>query len=442
MHKVLIANRGSIARRIVRACAALKISSVVVFAPADAEAPYLSEATEAYPLIGNTALETYLDQAQLLAIAKRCGADAVHPGYGFLSENPTFASKVCESGLIFIGPSPTWLEQMGDKVAARTLLAQAGFSVFAGSGLVQSADEAARALAKIGLPLVVKPSGGGGGMGMSVVRTESELNAAIERSRHIATQAFSADGVFLERWIERPRHIEFQILADGAGGAMHLYERECSVQRRHQKLIEEAPAPGLSRALLNQQADLAERICGELGYDNVGTLETLYEDSGQFGFLEMNTRIQVEHGVTEAVTGLDLVATQIRLAAGDPLPADRPPLQGFAVEARLYAEDTQTGFPSTGRLTVFRPPELYAVRIETGFQEGQWVTPYFDPLLAKIIAHGDTREQAIGRVLVALRAFSVEGVTTNRDLLSRVLQDQAFLRGELDTGIVSRLQRG
>ena len=442
MHKVLIANRGAIARRIVRACAALKISSVVVFAPADAEAPYLSEATEAYPLIGNTALETYLDQAQLLAIAKRCGADAVHPGYGFLSENPTFASKVCESGLIFIGPSPTWLEQMGDKVAARTLLAQAGFSVFAGSGLVQSADEAARALAKIGLPLVVKPSGGGGGMGMSVVRTESELNAAIERSRHIATQAFSADGVFLERWIERPRHIEFQILADGAGGAMHLYERECSVQRRHQKLIEEAPAPGLSRALLNQQADLAERICGELGYDNVGTLETLYEDSGQFGFLEMNTRIQVEHGVTEAVTGLDLVATQIRLAAGDPLPADRPPLQGFAVEARLYAEDTQTGFPSTGRLTVFRPPELYAVRIETGFQEGQWVTPYFDPLLAKIIAHGDTREQAIGRVLVALRAFSVEGVTTNRDLLSRVLRDQAFLRGELDTGIVSRLQRG
>tara|TARA_A100001015_G_scaffold288960_1_gene360333 strand:- start:107 stop:1435 length:1329 start_codon:yes stop_codon:yes gene_type:complete len=442
MHKVLIANRGAIARRIVRACATLKISSVVVFAPADAEAPYLSEATEAYPLIGNTALETYLDQAQLLAIAKRCGADAVHPGYGFLSENPTFASKVCESGLIFIGPSPTWLEQMGDKVAARTLLAQAGFSVFAGSGLVQSADEAARALAKIGLPLVVKPSGGGGGMGMSVVRTESELNAAIERSRHIATQAFSADGVFLERWIERPRHIEFQILADGAGGAMHLYERECSVQRRHQKLIEEAPAPGLSRALLNQQADLAERICGELGYDNVGTLETLYEDSGQFGFLEMNTRIQVEHGVTEAVTGLDLVATQIRLAAGDPLPADRPPLQGFAVEARLYAEDTQTGFPSTGRLTVFRPPELYAVRIETGFQEGQWVTPYFDPLLAKIIAHGDTREQAIGRVLVALRAFSVEGVTTNRDLLSRVLRDQAFLRGELDTGIVSRLQRG
>ncbi len=436
--KVLVANRGAIARRIIRACQALNIASVAVYSEADRDAPYLAEATQALPLRGNSAAESYLDQQQLLAVAAQSGADAVHPGYGFLAENAAFAAAVIGQGMTFIGPEPRWIEQMGDKVNGRRMLGDAGMPVFAGSGLIEDMATAEAFVAETGLPVVVKPSGGGGGIGMHVVHTRQELPGAISAAVETAQRAFASAGVFLERWIDNPRHVEFQILADLHGNAMHLYERDCSVQRRHQKLIEESPAPGFERALIEQKAEELSSICQRLGYNNLGTVETLFTPDGEVGFLEMNTRIQVEHGVTEEVTGVDLVAAQITLAAGGHLPAQAP-LQGFAMEARLYAEDALTLFPSTGKLAVFRPPTLHGVRIETGYQEGQVVSPYYDPLLAKIIARGTTREQAIGRLVVALRAFTVRGVSTNAQLLLNILQDERFVQGQVDTGMVARI---
>lgn len=437
--KILVANRGAIARRIVRACTELGVQSVVVYSPVDIQAPYIAEATEAYPLRGDAAVDGYLDQDQLLAIAHKCRADGIHPGYGFLSENSAFAQRVIDEGLAFIGPSPQWLDQMGDKVSARTVMAKLGMPIFAGSELITDVAQAEAFAQSEGFPLVVKPAGGGGGMGMQVVHTKDQLGPALLQAKAIASKAFAASGVYLERWIEAPRHIEFQIVADQHGNAMHLFERECSVQRRHQKLIEESPAPGLDNTAVVKRAESCAQICAQLGYDNLGTVETLYTPAGEVGFLEMNTRIQVEHGVTEEVTGVDLVQLQISLACGGSLPK-QVTRTGFAIEARLYAEDPETQFPSTGTLSIFKPPKLFAVRVETGYQEGQTVSPYYDPMLAKIIARGDTREQAIGRLLIALKAFQVAGVSTNSSLLMRVLQDAAFLRGEVDTNIIQRIQ--
>jgi acetyl-CoA carboxylase biotin carboxylase subunit len=437
--KILVANRGAIARRIVRACTELGVQSVVVYSPVDIQAPYIAEATEAYPLRGDAAVDGYLDQDQLLAIAHKCRADGIHPGYGFLSENSAFAQRVIDEGLAFIGPSPQWLDQMGDKVSARTVMAKLGMPIFAGSELITDVAQAEAFAQSEGFPLVVKPAGGGGGMGMQVVHTKDQLGPALLQAKAIASKAFAASGVYLERWIEAPRHIEFQIIADQQGNAMHLFERECSVQRRHQKLIEESPAPGLDSTAVVERAESCAQICAQLGYDNLGTVETLYTPAGEVGFLEMNTRIQVEHGVTEEVTGVDLVQLQISLACGGSLPK-QVTRTGFAIEARLYAEDPETQFPSTGILSIFKPPKLFAVRVETGYQEGQTVSPYYDPMLAKIIARGDTREQAIGRLLIALKAFQVAGVSTNSSLLMRVLQDAAFLRGEVDTNIIQRIQ--
>jgi len=439
MQKVLIANRGAIARRVVRACQQLGLQSVVVYSEADAGAPYIEEASEAYPLIGVTPTDTYLNQSLLLAIARDSGADALHPGYGFLAENAVFAQAVLDQGLTFIGPRPTWLSRMGDKVAARALMSEHGFPVFPGSELLADPQQAAAVAADIGYPVMVKPSGGGGGMGMVVVRDETHLANAMAQASAIAGSAFADSGVYLERYLEQPRHIEFQLMADGRGNAIHLYERECSVQRRHQKLLEESPAPGLDAAQVAAVADQAAAVCAQLRYDNVGTLESLFTGDGKVGFLEMNTRIQVEHGVTEEITGCDLVAAQIALADGGGLPP-QPPRQGFAMEVRLYAEDPATLLPSTGRLAVFRPPRMRGLRVETGYQEGQTLTPYYDAMLAKLIAHGDTREKAIGRLLVGLKAFAVEGVKTNAALLMAILQHPAFLGGQVHTGLVESIR--
>ncbi len=438
---VLIANRGAIARRVVRACAALGIESVVLYSDADAGAPYLSEASRSHRLPGTAAQDTYLNQQAILAAITETGADAVHPGYGFLAENAAFATAVERAGARFIGPRPEWLATMGDKVAARELAQRHGFPVFAGSHRLSAESTAAEVLAAaepVGFPLLVKPVGGGGGIGMRVVTAADELEAALRQAGSLAGQAFGDAGLFLERWAPDARHIEFQVLGDGAGGGLHLYERECSLQRRHQKVLEESPAPGIDRAELDGLAEQARALVADLGYDNVGTLETLRAGPGDYGFLEMNTRIQVEHGVTEMITGLDLVAAQIRLAAGEGLPESRP-MQGHALEVRVYAEHPVTQLPSTGRLAVFEPPtQLHGVRVDTGYQAGQWVTPHYDPLLAKVIAHGSTREQAIGRVLVALRAFAMVGVETNIPLLSGVLSDPEFLAGRVDTGYLGR----
>jgi acetyl-CoA carboxylase, biotin carboxylase subunit len=435
---VLVANRGAIARRIIRACREMGKRSVAIYSEADARAPYLAEASEAYELPGHKPADTYLNQDAILKVAEASGADAIHPGYGFLAENALFAQRVIDQRLTFIGPQPKWLSQMGDKVAARALLHREGFPVFPGSGLITDLSTAPALATSIGYPVMVKPTGGGGGMGMEVVLDEQHLVDALKRAQAIASSAFGESGVYLERWIDRPRHIEFQILGDGHGNAIHMYERECSVQRRNQKLIEESPAPGLDETLIAHYAEQAASVCAKLGYDNLGTLETLFDDSGEVGFLEMNTRIQVEHGVTEMVTGCDLVRLQIGLAAGQNLPA-QPQRRGYAMEVRLYAEDSQTLLPSTGKLSVFRPPDLHGVRVETGYQQGQEVTPYYDAMLAKLIAYGETREMAIGRLVVALQAFEVAGVKTNAQLLTRILQHGDFLAGRINTSLVTKI---
>ena len=433
--KILIANRGAIARRVVRACHLLGIPSAVVYSQADAGAPYLEEAGQALLLPGYAAADTYLNVDALLRCLDASGADAVHPGYGFLAENADFARVVAEHGATFIGPSPGWLEAMGDKVHARALMAEHGFPLLPGSAALESLEQALSAAGELGFPLMLKPVGGGGGIGMQVVRDEAELKKAFSRSGRLAAAAFGNGTLFLEALVERPRHVEIQLLGDGRGKAVHVYERDCSLQQRHRKIIEEAPAPGLDRAEVQALAERAERALAGLAYDNVGTLETLLGADGSFGFIEMNTRIQVEHGVTEAVTGLDLVATQIALAAGAHLPK-RPPLNGFAVEARVYAEDPQSGHSATGLLTHLRTPELFGVRFETGYRQGQAITPYYDALLAKVIGWGTSREQAIGRTLVGIRALEIRGVPTNVPVLERALQDERFLAGDVHTGFL------
>lgn len=431
--KVLIANRGAIARRVVRAYDALGIASAAVYSEADAGSPHLAEAGEAVPLAGDRADQTYLNAEALLTAMERCGADAVHPGYGFLAENADFAAAVAARGACFIGPSPRWLRDMGDKIRARALMADHGFPVLPGSDALPDLQAARSAARKLGYPLMLKPAAGGGGIGMGVVADESALEAAFSRAGRLAQAAFGDGRLFLEACVDRPRHVEIQLLADGHGNALHLYERDCSLQRRHRKIIEEAPAPGLERAAVESLAVRAEQALATLGYDNVGTLETLRGGDGSFGFIEMNTRIQVEHGVTEAVTGLDLVATQIRLAAGEGLP-ERPPLDGFAVEARVYAEDPRTGHVATGVLEHLRTPQLFGVRYETGYAPGSNVTPFYDPLLVKVIGWGVTREQAIGRTLVGVRALEIRGLATNVALLEQALTRESFLAGEVHTG--------
>ena len=438
--RVFIANRGAVARRVVRACDALGIASVAAYSDVDGQAPHLAEASATARLRGYKPQDTYLDAEAVLRAARHSGADALHPGYGFLAENAAFARRVEESGIRFIGPAPKWLEMMGEKTRAREIMAAHDFPVHAGSSVLNTPDEALEAARDIGYPVMLKAAQGGGGIGMAVVEDEAQLVGAYHRAVSLAGRAFAADDVYLERYLERPRHIEFQILGDGEA-VVSLFERECSIQRRHQKLIEEAPAPNVDRDRLAQVARHACTVLTDIGYDNLGTVETLL-CGDTIGFLEMNTRLQVEHGVTEEATGVDIVGAQIRLASGaalnEVLPDD-PSLIRHAVEARVYAEDAVTHLPSTGRLQVFRPPNMTGVRIDAGYAEGQVVTPYYDPLIAKVIGSGATREQAIGRTLIALKAFSVTGIDTNIALLRRVLESEAFLAGNLHTEFLDDL---
>ena len=438
--RVFVANRATVARRVVRACTALGVESVAAYADVDAEAPHLAEATATARLPGYTAADTYLDAAQVIAQAKAAGADALHPGYGFLAENADFARAVESAGIRFVGPSPRWIEAMGEKTSARAAMAAAGFPVRDGSEVLDRAEAAVAAAHKLGFPVLLKPAAGGGGIGMVRADTEAELTKAFATTRAAAASAFGDGAVYLERLLAAPRHVEFQVVGDGER-VRGVFERECSVQRRHQKVIEEAPAPSIDR---NRLAEIESAAVAALdGYDSLGTVETLYAD-GEFGFLEVNTRLQVEHGVTEEITGIDLVAAQMRIAAGESLATilpERIGVDGYAVEARLYAEDSERMLPSTGRLAVFRPPKLTGVRVEAGYAEGQSVTPYFDPLLGKIIGTGRTREQAIGRTLVGVKAFDVRGVETNRALLEATLGSEPFIAGRLHTGLLATLGR-
>ncbi|HXV11104.1 MAG TPA: biotin carboxylase N-terminal domain-containing protein [Burkholderiales bacterium] len=441
--KVLIANRGAVAARVLRALYELKVRTAAVYSEADYGAPYLELATETYAIGAAPAAESYLNQDTLVEVIKRSHSEGVHPGYGFLSENADFAQRVIDAGAHFIGPSPRWISAMGHKTRAREIAAEHGMPVSKGTDVLPAQSEEVLAAARaIGFPVLVKPAGGGGGIGMLPAKNEAELLEAVERSRSMASRGFGNAEVYLERLIERPRHVEFQVLGDTHGGAVHLYERDCSTQRRNQKVIEEAPAPAIARSDVESMAARVASMVRDMGYDNIGTVEMLYGPDGSFSFLEMNTRLQVEHGVTEEVTGIDLVKAQVRSAAGEKLSAILPSkieLEGHAIQARVYAEDPRTFFPSPGKLKVFRPPQDPGIRIETGYAEGRDVTPHYDPMIAKVIVHAGTREQAIDRLIAGLGAFDIQGLKNNIPAVLAVLRSEVFRSGEVHTGILPQV---
>jgi acetyl-CoA carboxylase biotin carboxylase subunit len=441
--KVLVANRGAVAARVLRALNDMKIPSVAVYSDADANAPYLEIASETVRIGAAPARESYLNRDALIAALQQTRADAVHPGYGFLSENAAFAERVQAAGVHFIGPSPRWLADMGHKAKARELATRYGLPVGRGSGVLsRDKDAILSAAAAIGYPVLVKPAGGGGGIGMIPARTPEELPGAVERAAALCERAFGTADIYLERFVERPRHVEFQILADQHGNAAHLFERDCSVQRRYQKMIEEAPAPAVDRSAIDATAARLADQLATAGYDNIGTVEMLMDAGGELAFLEMNTRLQVEHGVTEEITGVDLVRAQIRSAAGERL-ADILPAKieksGHAIEARVYAEDPKRFFPSPGKLGVFRPPAGAGIRIETGYGEGRDVTPHYDPMLAKVIVHRATRDEARTALMDALRDFGIAGVKSNIPALLAVLDSDEFTSGRPHTGLVGEV---
>ena len=439
-NKVVVANRGAVAARVLRALNAMGIASVAVYSEADAGAPYLAMASETYAIGPAPARESYLDQDRILDVVKKSHADGLHPGYGFLSENAQFAQRVIDSGSRFIGPSPRWIDAMGHKTRARDIAAQHGMPMSQGSQVLPADPQAILAAARaIGFPVLVKPAGGGGGIGMLPARDESQLLDVVERSRSMASRGFGNAEVYLERLLERPRHIEFQVLGDQHGNAVHLFERDCSTQRRNQKVIEEAAAPAIARAELNAVADKIAHIIRDMGYDNIGTVEMLRGADGSFNFLEMNTRLQVEHGVTEEVTGVDLVQAQIRAAAGERLHNILPAkieLRGHAIQARVYAEDPRSFFPSPGKLNVFRPPSGDGVRVDTGYAEAREVTPHYDPMIAKVIVHGTSREAAIARLIESLEAFEIQGLKNNIPAVLAILRSEAFRAGAVHTGLI------
>jgi len=441
--KVLVANRGEIARRIMRSCRTLGLDTVAIYSEADAGLPHVNEADEAVPVGAAAPRESYLNIENILRAITLTGADAVHPGYGFLSESARFAESVVDAGAVWIGPHPDTIRAMGDKEQARELARSAGVPVLSGSRRLTDGDTDALMAARqeVGFPLLVKASAGGGGIGMRRVDDPNALAATVEATRSMAAKAFGDGKVFLERYIPRARHIEVQVFGFGDGGGIHVHERECSLQRRYQKVIEETPAPGLAPSVRASMTQAAVAVVQATNYAGAGTVEFIVDaDTQEYFFLEMNTRIQVEHPVTEMVTGLDLVGMQLDLARGvsTPLRQENVKAEGAAIECRLYAENPAKMFmPSPGTLSTFRLPEESAdTRIETGYTEGNEVTPFYDPMLAKIIARGPTREAAIAQAVSALGAINVEGLQTNRDLLIACLEHPDFRAGNISTTFI------
>ena len=441
LQSVLIANRGEIARRVIRGCRALGVRTVAVYSAADAGWPHVADADEAVLIGPAPARESYLDGERILEAARRTNAQAVHPGYGFLSENWRFAQACEAAGLIFVGPPWQVIQQMGDKVGARRLMSGAGVPVVPGSdGPVDSVEAAREVAGRIGDPVMIKAAAGGGGIGMVRVKDEAGLAAAFASAQRRAQSAFGSGALFVERFLEAPRHVEVQVFGDGGGRVVHLHERECSIQRRHQKLVEESPAPNLSAVLKARLTEAAVAGARAVGYVNAGTMEFIVQGD-EFYFLEMNTRLQVEHPVTEEVTGFDLVAAQLRVASGEPLPwtQEQVPQRGASIECRIYAEDPAKGFmPSPGRITRLALPEGPGVRLECGVAEGVEVTVHYDPLLAKLIATGGTRDEAIARMRAALDGFVVEGVKTAIPFQRRVMESAAFRAGAVHTQMVEQ----
>jgi acetyl-CoA carboxylase, biotin carboxylase subunit len=441
--KILIANRGEIAVRVIRACRELGILSAAVYSEVDRVALHVLMADEAYPIGAAAATESYLNIARILQVAKHCGADAIHPGYGFLSENAKFARACAAAGVKFIGPTAAAMEMMGSKTRARQEMEKAGVPFVPGtSRALESVQQAKEVAAKIGYPVMLKAAAGGGGKGMRLVQAAQELPAALEAAQSEAQRAFGDGEVYLEKAILNPRHIEMQVLADEYGNTVYLGERECSIQRRHQKVLEEAPSPLVDAALRRRMGEVAVRVAQAAGYRNAGTVEFLVDQAKNFYFLEMNTRLQVEHPVTELITGLDLVDLQIRIAAGEQMPfgQDDVLIRGHAIECRIYAEDADNNFfPSPGKIERLRTPEGPGIRLDNGVYAG-WTVPIdYDPLLAKLIGYGQDRRQAISRLARALPEYFVDGIKTNLGLFRRILADDDFQSGKIDTGYLERL---
>ena len=441
--KLLIANRGEIAARVMRTAHDLGIATVAVYSDPDAGAPYVGLADEAVRLPGAAPADTYLRGDLIIAAAAATGADAVHPGYGFLSENEAFARACADAGLIFVGPGPGTIAAMGSKVQAKALMAAAGVPVLPGVTIASAddLDDLAASAAGIGFPLLVKAAFGGGGRGMRLVGDPAGLAEAVRSARGEAASAFGDGTVFLERFVIDPRHVEVQILGDTAGHVIHLFERECSIQRRYQKIVEECPSPAVDEELRAALTSAAVAAGQAIGYIGAGTVEFVLGQDGSFFFLEVNTRLQVEHPVTEEVTGLDLVELQLRIAEGEPLPpaATSARINGHAIEVRLYAEDVAAGFlPVTGPLHRFVIPAAPGVRTDTGFRDGSVVSPHYDAMLAKVIAYGRTRADAAKRLARTLDRAQIHGVTTNRDLLAAILREPEFASGRTDTGYLTR----
>ncbi|MEP7293561.1 MAG: acetyl-CoA carboxylase biotin carboxylase subunit [Chloroflexota bacterium] len=437
----LIANRGEIAVRIMRACRELGIRAVAVYSEADARSLHVRLADEACAIGAANPTASYLNAAKLLEVAQSSGCDCVHPGYGFLSESETFAQSVIDAGLVWVGPPPDAIRRMGVKTEARSLMQAAGVQLVPGyqeGGDTQAFLDAAD---RIGYPVLVKAAGGGGGKGMRVVRAPADLPDALASARREAQHAFNDERVFLERYVERARHVEIQVLADSHGHTVHLFERECSAQRRHQKIIEESPSPRLSPEMRARMGAAGVAAAQAVGYVNAGTVEFIVTPDGEFYFLEMNTRLQVEHPVTELVTGLDLVKLQFAIASGELLPFTQSDLsqRGHAIECRLYAEDPRAGFlPAVGEILLFRPPAGVGVRVDAGVQSGDSITIHYDPMIAKLIVYDRTRAAAIQRMDAALRETVILGTTTNLGFLRALINHPAFAAGEVDTGFIER----
>lgn len=430
--KIVIANRGEIALRVLRACRELGIKTVAVFSEADRDLKHVRLADEAVCIGPAASAQSYLNIPAIISAAEVTDAQAIHPGYGFLSENADFSEKVSQSGFVFIGPKPETIRMMGDKISAKKAMLEAGIPCVPGNGdpLGENDQDNLRLAKEIGYPVIIKAAGGGGGRGMRVVHTEAALVNAIELTKAEAMSAFGNGTVYMEKFLEDPRHIEFQVLADSHGNAIHLGERDCSMQRRHQKVVEEAPAPGITEEQRKFMGERCARACVEIGYLGAGTFEFLYE-KGEFYFIEMNTRVQVEHPVTEMITGFDIVKEQLRIAAGLPLSVtqDQVRFTGHAIECRLNAEDPKTFMPSPGLIEQFHMPGGPGIRCETHIYNGYKVPPYYDSMIGKLIAHGDDRDSAIARMKTALSEMVIDGIKTNIPLQQSIMADSAFAAG-------------
>lgn len=440
--KILVANRGEIAVRVIRACREMGIPSVAIFSDVDRAALHVRKADEAYHVGEAAPSQSYLNIERIVQIAQRCGADAVHPGYGFLSENAAFAEACTAANLKFIGPSASAMKLMGSKVRARQAMKEANVPFVPGSARGLSLEAALETAAQIGYPVMLKASAGGGGKGMRLVASAAELPSAFERAASEAERAFGDGELYLEKFIENPRHIEIQVLADERGNCVYLGERECSLQRRHQKVLEEAPSAAINDEMRRRMGEVAVRVAQAANYSNAGTVEFLVDSERNFYFLEMNTRLQVEHPVTELVTGLDLVQLQVRIAAGQPLPFGQADvnLRGHAIECRIYAEDPDNNFfPSPGKITQLTTPSGPGIREDSGIYEGWQVPMDYDPLLSKLIAYAPNRERAIARMQRALEEYHVAGIKTNLALFRRILADKAFREGRFSTAYLDSL---